>query len=84
MPKMALVPFDERDGWIRLDGAFVPRRDASLHLLAHGLHNASAVLDGERAHGGPMVRPGEHAERLIASGRIPGFGIPWSAARIAP
>ena len=38
---MALVPFDDRDGTIWMDGAMVPWRDAKLHVLSHGLHYAS-------------------------------------------
>ena len=47
---MALVPFDDRDGFIWYDGAMVPWRDAKLHVLTHGLHYASGVFEGERAY----------------------------------
>ena len=45
---MSLVPFDDRDGWIWLDGQFVQWRDAKVHVLTHGLHYASAVFEGDR------------------------------------
>jgi branched-chain amino acid aminotransferase len=79
---MALVPFDDRDGWIWLDGAFVPWRDARLHVLTHGLHYASGIFEGERAYSGHIFRLREHTERLINSGRILGFEIPWTADQI--
>jgi branched-chain amino acid aminotransferase len=79
---MALVPFDDRDGWIWLDGAFVPWREAKVHVLTHALHYASSVFEGERAYGGHIFRLREHTERLIASGRILGFEIPWTAEQI--
>jgi branched-chain amino acid aminotransferase len=79
---MALVPFDDRDGWIWLDGAFVAWRDAKLHVLSHGLHYASGVFEGERAYGGHIFKLREHTERLINSGRILGFEIPWTAEQI--
>lgn len=79
---MALVPFDDRDGWIWLDGAFVPWRDAKLHVLTHGLHYASGVFEGERAYSGHIFKLREHSERLIASARILGFAIPWSVEEI--
>ena len=44
---MALVPFDDRDGWIWFDGSLVPWRDSKLHVLTHGLHYASTVFEGE-------------------------------------
>lgn len=79
---MALVPFDDRDGVIWLDGALVPWRDAKLHVLTHALHYASAVFEGERAYGGQVFHEAEHTDRLLASARIMGFEIPWSAAQI--
>ncbi|MFN6956477.1 MAG: branched-chain amino acid aminotransferase [Acetobacteraceae bacterium] len=79
---MALVPFDDRDGWIWLDGAFVPWREAKLHVLSHALHYASAVFEGERCYAGNIFKLREHSERLVASGRMLGFEIPWSVEEI--
>ena len=79
---MELVPFDDRDGWIWWDGALVPWRDAKLHVLTHGLHYASAVFEGERAYAGNIFRLRDHTDRLINSGRILGFEIPFSAEQI--
>ena len=75
---MALVPFDDRDGQIWWDGRLIPWRDATLHVLSHGLHYASAVFEGERAYAGHIFKLREHTERLLASGRILGFEIPFS------
>jgi len=79
---MALVPFDDRDGWIWFDGKLVPWRDAKLHVLTHGLHYASAVFEGERAYSGNIFKLRAHTERLIQSGRILGFEIPFTAEQI--
>jgi branched-chain amino acid aminotransferase len=79
---MALVPFDDRDGWIWWDGALVPWRDAKLHVLSHGLHYASAVFEGERAYAGNIFRLRDHTDRLINSARILGFEIPYTAEQI--
>jgi branched-chain amino acid aminotransferase len=79
---MALVPFDDRDGLIWWDGALVPWRDAKLHVLTHGLHYASAVFEGERAYGGNIFKLREHTDRLISSGRILGFELPYTADEI--
>ncbi|HET6608474.1 MAG TPA: branched-chain amino acid aminotransferase, partial [Rhodopila sp.] len=78
----ALIPFDDRDGWIWLDGSLVPWRDAKLHVLSHGLHYASAVFEGERAYRGNIFRLSDHSRRLIESGRILRFEIPWSVEAI--
>jgi branched-chain amino acid aminotransferase len=79
---MALLPFDDRDGFIWWDGALVPWREAKLHVLSHGLHYASAVFEGERAYAGHIFRLREHTDRLINSGRILGFEVPYTADEI--
>jgi len=79
---MALVPFDDRDGLIWMDGTMVPWRDAKLHVLSHGLHYASGVFEGERAYSGNVFKLREHTERLLQSGRILGFEIPYTADEI--
>ena len=79
---MALVPFDDRDGWIWWNGTLVPWRDAKLHVLSHGLHYASAVFEGERAYSGNVFRLRDHSDRLINSGRLLGFEIPYTAEQI--
>ena len=79
---MALVPFDDRDGQIWFDGVMVPWREARLHVLSHGLHYASGVFEGERAYAGHIFKLRAHTERLLASGRILGFEIPWTVEQI--
>jgi branched-chain amino acid aminotransferase len=79
---MALLPFDDRDGWLWLDGSLIPWREAKLHVLSHGLHYASAVFEGERAYAGNIFRLRDHTDRLINSARIMSFEIPWSAEEI--
>ncbi len=79
---MTLVPFDDRDGLIWMDGAMVPWRDAKLHVLSHGLHYASGVFEGERCYSGHIFLLRAHTERLIASAAILGFDIPWTAEQI--
>ena len=79
---MAQKPFDRLDGEIWLNGSFVPWADAKVHVLTHGLHYASSVFEGERAYGGVIFKLTEHSERLVESGRLMGFEIPWSVAEI--
>ena len=79
---MTLVPFNDRDGLIWMDGALVPWREAKLHVLSHGLHYASGVFEGERCYAGNIFKLREHTERLIRSAEILGFAIPRSAEEI--
>ena len=79
---MAVIPFDDRDGFIWYDGHLIPWRDAKLHVLSHALHYASCVFEGERVYGGKVFKLTEHSQRLIDSGRILGFDLPYSLAEI--
>jgi branched-chain amino acid aminotransferase len=79
---MAAPNFDDRDGWIWLDGRLVEWRDAKVHMLTHALHYASAVFEGERAYGGRIFKSAEHSRRLKESARILDFEIPWTVDQI--
>lgn len=79
---MTLTPFDDRDGWIWLDGTFVPWREAKAHVLTHALHYASAVFEGERMYGGEIFKLTEHTQRLHRSAELLDFEIPFSVAEI--
>ncbi|RLL75888.1 branched-chain amino acid aminotransferase [Ochrobactrum soli] len=79
---MAAIPFDQRDGYIWLDGEFVDWKDAKIHVLTHGLHYASTVFEGERAYGGEIFKLNEHTERLHESARLLGFALPYSVEEI--
>lgn len=72
------IPFDQRDGEIWYNGAFVPWRDAKLHVLNHGLHYGSCVFEGVRVYDGKIFRNTEHNRRLHASANLLGFEIPFS------
>ena len=79
---MAMIPFDDRDGVLWMDGRMVPWRDAKVHVLTHGLHYASAVFEGERVYGGNIFESLAHSRRLHRSAEILGFRVPFAAAEI--
>ncbi|MDA7599278.1 branched-chain amino acid aminotransferase [Alphaproteobacteria bacterium] len=79
---MALIPFDDRDGSIYLNGEIIPWRDAKTHTLSHGLHYASLVFEGERAYSGTIFESRLHTERLRASCKFLDFDIPISDEEI--
>jgi branched-chain amino acid aminotransferase len=76
------APFHDRDGVIWFNGALVPWRDATVHVLTHAMHYASAVFEGQRCYGGRIFALSQHSQRLIDSARILGFEIPWSREEI--
>jgi len=78
-----MIPaFDDRDGVIWLDGAYVDWRSAKIHVLTHGLHYGSCVFEGQRAYGGVVFEQRRHHERLHASARMLGFRIPHSVEEL--
>jgi branched-chain amino acid aminotransferase len=79
---MTTQPFHDRDGWIWLDGKFVPWREATVHVLTHAMHYASAVFEGARMYGGEIFELTEHTKRLHRSAEILDFTIPYSVAEI--
>ena len=79
---MAVLPFDQRDGFIWMNGQLVPWKEAKLHVLSHGLHYASCVFEGERAYGGIVFKSREHSDRFKRSAELLDFEIPYSIAEI--
>ena len=77
-----IKPFDSRDGWIWMNGSFIPWKSAKTHVITQGLHYASAVFEGERAYGGKIFKSNEHTLRLFNSAKIIGMTIPYSIDEI--
>jgi branched-chain amino acid aminotransferase len=79
---MSVLPFDQRDGFIWMNGKLLAWQDAKLHVLSHGLHYASCVFEGERAYGGRIFKSSEHSERFKRSANLLDFEIPYSVAEL--
>lgn len=79
---MSVPPFDQRDGYIWVNGALVEWKDAKLHVLSHGLHYGSCVFEGERAYGGVIFKSREHSERFKNSAQLLDFEIPYSVEEL--
>jgi branched-chain amino acid aminotransferase len=62
---MAMIPYDDRDGFIWFDGKMVPWREAKVHFLTHALHYGSGIFEGIRAYGGHIFKLKEHSQRLL-------------------
>ncbi|MDV3353665.1 branched-chain-amino-acid transaminase [Leptothoe sp. LEGE 181152] len=75
---MSLLPFDQKEGYLWLNGKTVVWKDATIHPLTHGLHYASSVFEGVRIYNGKAFLLSEHIERLHQSAKILGFKIPYS------
>ncbi|WP_417586713.1 branched-chain amino acid aminotransferase [Pararhodobacter oceanensis] len=74
--------YDDRDGFIWMDGELVPWREANVHILTHALHYASSVFEGERCYSGKIFKSREHSERLLESGRLLDMPLPYSIDEI--
>jgi branched-chain amino acid aminotransferase len=78
----ATQPYDQRDGYIWMNGELIQWRDARVHLLTHALHYGSAVFEGERVYDGEIFKLTEHSQRLHESAKGLDFEIPYSVAEI--
>ena len=74
--------FDDREGWLWMNGEFIPWKKATTHVISQGLHYASTVFEGERAYNGKIFRSTEHTNRLFNSAEIMGMKIPFSKDQI--
>ena len=79
---MEIPPFDNRDGFIWMNGKFVPWNDAKCHVITQGLHYASSVFEGERAYKGKIFKSEEHTKRLFKSAETVGIKIPYTQEEI--
>jgi len=77
-----MASYDNRDGFIWMDGALVPWREANVHILTHAMHYASSVFEGERCYNGKVFKSREHSERLLESGRLLDMPIPYTVDQI--
>ena len=74
--------YDDRDGYIWMDGDLVEWRSAKVHILTHAMHYASAVFEGERAYGGHIFKSEAHSQRLLDSGTAMDMPIPYTVEEI--
>jgi len=79
---MTLIPFDDRDGFIWMNGKMLPWREAKLHVLSHGLHYGGCVFEGERVYDSVTFKLREHSERLVNSAKLLDMNMPLSVAEI--
>jgi branched-chain amino acid aminotransferase len=79
---MSVLPFDQREGFIWMNGQLLPWSESRLHVLSHGLHYGSCVFEGERTYGGKIFKSREHSERFKKSANILDFEIPYSVEEI--
>lgn len=72
---------DERDGFIWMNGTFVPWKEAKIHVLTHTLHYGMGVFEGIRCYkiskGGSVFRLKDHIDRLFKSAKIFEIEIPY-------
>jgi len=72
---------------IWMDGKLVRWEDAKVHVLTHALHYGTAYFEGIRCYlladgRSAVFRLAEHTRRLVDSGKILGFPIPYTEAEL--
>ena len=79
---MEMLPFDNRDGLIWMNGEFIAWNDAKCHVINQGMHYASSVFEGERAYKGKIFKSEEHTKRLFKSANTLGMDMPFTEKQI--
>ena len=77
-----MLPFDNRDGLIWMNGEFIAWNDAKCHVITQGMQYASSVFEGERAYKGKIFKSEEHTNRLFKSANTLGMEIPFTEKQI--
>jgi branched-chain amino acid aminotransferase len=79
------MPFVQGE-FVWMDGAFVPWKDATVHVMSHALHYGTAAFEGIRAYpsGQQMYvfRLPDHLRRLANSCKIFGFDLKYSVGEL--
>jgi len=69
------------------NGAIKPWAEATVHVMAHGLHYGSSVFEGIRSYATPngqaIFRLTDHLKRLYASARIYDMAMPYDLPTLA-
>ncbi len=77
----------DHDGFIWLDGQWLPWGEAKVHVLTHTLHYGYGCFEGIRAyataHGPALFRLDEHLRRLQDSAHILAIDLPFDRATLA-
>jgi len=68
------------------NGRMTPWADAQVHVLSHALHYGTSIFEGIRVYdadkGPAAFRLTDHIRRLVDSGRMYGFELPFSEAEL--
>jgi len=72
---------------IWMDGELIRWDDAKVHVLSHALHYGTAYFEGIRCYlladgRSAVFRLAEHTRRLVDSGKILGFPIPYTEEQL--
>jgi branched-chain amino acid aminotransferase len=69
------------------NGVIKPWADATVHVMAHGLHYGSSVFEGIRSYATPdgqaIFRLTDHLKRLYASAKIYDMAMPYDVPTLA-
>jgi branched-chain amino acid aminotransferase len=74
--------FDQKDGFIWLNGEIINWRDAQIHVMTHGLHYGSCVFEGLRIYNKVAFKLQEHMQRLLDSAIILDMKSPYNLEQL--
>mgnify|MGYP001178610778 CR=1 FL=1 len=68
--------------WIWNNNKFVLWKNATTHVMSHGLHYGTGVFEGIRAYNGSIFRMEDHYKRFFNSSKVAGIKIPFSRNKL--
>ena len=81
------MSMEQRNGWIWMNGEWLPWGDARVHVMTHTLHYGYGCFEGIRAYptasGPALFRLDDHIRRLRDSARLMALDLDWSADALA-
>lgn len=80
------MSMEDRDGFIWMDGALVPWREAKVHMLSYTFQHGAGVFEGVRAYDGALgtavFRLQDHTRRLFDSAKMLQMPLPFTQDEI--
>lgn len=75
--------FADIEGFIWLNGSYVPASEAKIHVLSYSLHYGASIFEGMRAYSGKIFKLEEHLNRLVTGCNALGIRMPISETDLA-
>lgn len=76
------TPLESLEGYIWLNGKFIPWEEAKIHILNHNMHYSGSVFEGIKARDTKIFRIEDHIKRLYNSAKQFEMKIPFEISEL--